>query len=66
MQSAMVLTMSYWNKRKEARRKSMFFNPRYKFGEITKLSNILNKYHIDYNNLIPMGLANDATGLSIY
>lgn len=26
----------------------------------------LNKYHIDYRGLIPMGLANDATGLNIY
>lgn len=24
------------------------------------------KHHIDINNLIPMGLANDATGLNIY
>lgn len=37
-----------------------------KFGEITKLSNILNKYHIDYNNLIHMGLAIDCTNLNIY
>ena len=27
---------------------------------------LYNKYHIDYNNLIPKGLANDATGLNIY
>lgn len=26
----------------------------------------LNKYHIDYRDLIPMGLAIDATGLNIY
>lgn len=26
----------------------------------------LNKYHLDYRGLIPMGLANDATGLNIY
>ena len=26
----------------------------------------LNKHHIDYRGLIPMGLANDATGLNIY
>lgn len=26
----------------------------------------LNKNHFDYRNLIPMGLANDATGLNIY
>lgn len=25
-----------------------------------------NKYHFDYRGLIPMGLANDATGLNIY
>lgn len=37
-----------------------------KFGEITELFNILNKYHIDYNNLIPKGLAIDCTNLNIY
>ena len=37
-----------------------------KFGEITKLFNILNKYHIDYNNLIPKGLVIDCTNLNIY
>ena len=37
-----------------------------KFGEITKLFNILNKHHIDYNNLIPKGSAIDAAGLNIY
>ena len=26
----------------------------------------LNKNHFDYRGLIPMGLANDATGLDIY
>ena len=26
----------------------------------------LNKYHLDWRGLIPMGLANDATGLNIY
>jgi hypothetical protein len=25
-----------------------------------------NKHHLDYHGLIPMGLANDATGLNIY
>lgn len=36
------------------------------FVDVCKLFNILNKYHLDYNGLIPKGLANDATGLSIY
>ena len=36
------------------------------FADVCKLFNILNKYHIDYNGLIPMNLANDATGLNIY
>lgn len=37
-----------------------------KFADICKLFNILNKYHLDYNGLIPKGLAKDATGLNIY
>ena len=36
------------------------------FADVCKLFDILNKYHLDYNGLIPMGLANDATGLNIY
>lgn len=36
------------------------------FTDICKLFNILNKHHIDYKGLIPMGLAIDATGLNIY
>lgn len=36
------------------------------FADICKLFNILNKYHLDYNGLIPNGLAKDATGLNIY
>jgi hypothetical protein len=35
-------------------------------GAIDALIDVLNKYHIDYRGLIPMGLANDATGLNIY
>ena len=31
-----------------------------------EIFNKLDKYHIDYRGLIPMGLANDATGLNIY
>ena len=31
-----------------------------------EIFNKLNKYHFDYRGLIPMGLANDATGLNIY
>lgn len=33
---------------------------------IAKLYNWFNKNHFDHNNLIPMGLAIDATGLNIY
>lgn len=36
------------------------------FADVCKLFNILNKYHLDYNGLIPKGLAKDATGLNIY
>lgn len=36
------------------------------FTDVCKLFDILNKYHLDYNGLIPKGLANDATGLNIY
>lgn len=33
---------------------------------LNELNDWLNKNHFDYNNLIPLGLANDATGLNIY
>ena len=36
------------------------------FADVCKLFNILNKYHLDYNGLIPKDLAIDATGLNIY
>ena len=36
------------------------------FVDVCKLFNILNKYHLDYNGLIPKDLAIDATGLNIY
>ena len=36
------------------------------FEDLTKISNILHKHHIDYRNLIQKGLAIDATGLNIY
>ena len=31
-----------------------------------RMIDFFNKYHLDYRGLIPMGLANDATGLHIY
>lgn len=33
---------------------------------LNELVDWLNENHFDYNNLIPKGLANDATGLDIY
>lgn len=36
------------------------------FTDICKLFNILNKHHIDYKGLIPIGLAIDATDKNIY
>ena len=33
---------------------------------LNELVDWLNENHFDYNNLIPMDLANDATGLNIY
>ena len=33
---------------------------------LNELVDWLNKNHFDYNNLIPMGLANDCTNLNIY
>lgn len=33
---------------------------------VIKIFDWLNKNHFDYRGLIPMGLANDATGLNIY
>lgn len=36
------------------------------FEDLTKIFHVLNKYHIDYRGLIPMGLAKDATNLNIY
>ena len=35
-------------------------------GNVFTLQDFYNKNHIDYRGLIPMGLANDATGLNIY
>ena len=35
-------------------------------SDVMKYINWCYKNHIDINNLIPMGLANDATGLNIY
>lgn len=34
--------------------------------QLEKVFNFFNMHHIDYRGLIPMGLANDATGLNIY
>ena len=36
------------------------------YANPTKLIDWYNKNHFDYRGLIPMGLANDATGLNIY
>lgn len=36
------------------------------FEDLTKIFHVLNKYHIDYRGLIPMGAAIDATGLNMY
>ena len=33
---------------------------------LNELNDWLNKNHFDYNNLIPKGLANDATNLNVY
>ena len=38
----------------------------YKFNFKTNVIDWFNKNHFDYRGLIPMGLANDATGLNIY
>jgi hypothetical protein len=35
-------------------------------GNMFTLQDFYCKYHLDYRGLIPMGLANDATGLNIY
>ena len=35
-------------------------------GKSILLIDFCNRHHIDYHGLIPMGLANDATGLNIY
>lgn len=35
-------------------------------SDLNKMYNWLNKNHFDYQGLIPMKLANDATGLNIY
>lgn len=36
------------------------------FEDLTKIFDILHKYHIDYQNLIQKGLALDATGMNVY
>lgn len=36
------------------------------YTSTVELPDFYNKNHIDYRGLIPMGLANDATGLNIY
>ena len=35
-------------------------------GDISGSIDFYNKHHLDYRGLIPMGLAEDATGLNIY
>ena len=37
-----------------------------KFEDLSKIFDILHKYHIDYRNLIKKGLAINATGSTIY
>lgn len=37
-----------------------------RWDAMIKLLDLLNKYNVDYRNLIPNGLAYDATGLNIY
>ena len=37
-----------------------------KFEDLSKIFDIFHKHHIDYQGLIPKGLAIDATGLNIY
>jgi hypothetical protein len=34
--------------------------------KVAALTHFYNKYHLDYNGLIPKGIAIDATGLNIY
>jgi hypothetical protein len=36
------------------------------FEDLTKISDILHKHHIDYRGLIPKGLAINATGKNVY
>ena len=44
-----------------------FFLTRIVFAyDASKLIDWLNAHHFDYRGLIPLGLANDATGLNIY
>lgn len=45
---------------------AMSSNPAYSQLLGMTVEDWLNKNHIDYRGLIPMGLANDATGLNIY
>ena len=56
----------------EQRKEMSSFDP-FKTDEVKTLGkwavclvNFYNKYHLDYNGLIPKGLALDATGLNIY
>lgn len=41
-------------------------SPEYTQSKLNELYDWLNKNYFDYRGLIPMGLANDATGLNIY
>lgn len=45
---------------------STFHHGRLGYSEMDAMFDYFNRNHFDYRGLIPMGLANDATGLDIY
>lgn len=63
-----LFPMSSMTKEQKEEHKDLLDN-QYSFdanGSIFTLQDFYNKYHLDYRGLIPMGLANDATGKNIY